>query len=55
MDICVPNNVHAEHAIAALPQVRELNIGHAIIADSVFMGLEKTVQAYKAIMQDARR
>ena len=41
--------------IAELPQVRELNIGHAIIADSVFMGLEKTVQAYKSIMQDARR
>ena len=43
------------YPIAALPQVRELNIGHAIIADSVFMGLDKTVQAYKALMMDARR
>ena len=41
--------------IAELPPVRELNIGHAIIADSIFMGLEKAVQAYKSIMQDARR
>ena len=26
--------------IASLPEIRELNIGHAIIADAVFMGIE---------------
>lgn len=43
------------HDIACLPQVRELNIGHAIIADSVFMGLEKAIVEYKRLMREARR
>lgn len=42
------------HDIACLPQVRELNIGHAIIADSVFMGLEKAIVEYKRLMREAR-
>lgn len=42
------------HQIARLKPVRELNIGHAIIADSVFMGLEKAVREYKKLMQQAR-
>jgi pyridoxine 5-phosphate synthase len=32
----------------------ELNIGHAIIAQSVFSGLEKTVFDLKNIMETAR-
>jgi len=40
--------------IAALPEIRELNIGHAIISDAVFMGLEKTIVEYKRLMQEAR-
>ena len=39
--------------IAGLEPVRELNIGHAIIADAVFMGLEKSVQRYKQAMLEA--
>lgn len=42
------------HDIASLPMVRELNIGHAIIADSVFMGLEKSIVEYKRLMREAR-
>ncbi|MDT8281720.1 MAG: pyridoxine 5'-phosphate synthase [Gammaproteobacteria bacterium] len=42
------------HAIASLPSIRELNIGHAIIADSIFMGLEKSVAEYKRLMREAR-
>ena len=42
------------HDIACLPQLRELNIGHAIIADSVFMGLEASVREYKRLMLEAR-
>lgn len=30
-------------AVAAIPWIEELNIGHAIIADSVFMGLPRAV------------
>ena len=42
------------HDIASLPLIRELNIGHAIIADSVFMGLEKTVVEFKRLMKESR-
>ena len=40
--------------IACLPVIKELNIGHAIIADSVFFGLEKTVREYIKLMREAR-
>ena len=39
------------YPIACIPGIYELNIGHALIADSVFMGLEKAVQAMKQAMQ----
>lgn len=42
------------HDIASLQLIRELNIGHAIIADSVFMGLEKTVIEFKRLMKESR-
>ena len=42
------------HDIASLSQLCELNIGHAIIADSVFMGLEASVREYKRLMLEAR-
>ena len=41
-------------AIAAIPQMNELNIGHSIIAESVFVGLERAVQDMKAAIQAAR-
>lgn len=40
--------------IAGLKPIRELNIGHAIIADAVFMGLEKSVCEYKRLMNESR-
>ncbi|MDH5360026.1 MAG: pyridoxine 5'-phosphate synthase [Gammaproteobacteria bacterium] len=40
--------------IAAIPQIRELNIGHAIIARAVFTGLEDSVREMKQLMMDAR-
>jgi pyridoxine 5-phosphate synthase len=36
--------------IAELPHVRELNIGHAIIARSVFVGIAQAVREMKALM-----
>lgn len=38
-------------AIAAIPSLRELNIGHAIVADAVFVGLKASVQAFRIAMQ----
>lgn len=40
--------------IAAIPQIHELNIGHSIIAESVFVGLEQAVQDMKKAIQAAR-
>lgn len=42
-------------AVAALPGISELNIGHAIIARAVFDGLEKAVRDMKALMLGASR
>jgi len=41
--------------IACLPMVRELNIGHALIADSIFMGIDASVREYKKLMRQARK
>lgn len=41
-------------AIAAIPQIHELNIGHSIIADAVFVGLTQAVQQMKAAIHAAR-
>ncbi|MDC9714531.1 MAG: pyridoxine 5'-phosphate synthase [Gammaproteobacteria bacterium] len=41
-------------AIAQLPEIVELNIGHSIIARAVFIGLAAATQEMKALMQGAR-
>ncbi len=45
---------HNVAAIAAIPDIYELNIGHSIIAQSVFSGLATAVADMKAIMLAAR-
>lgn len=50
--------VHAGHgltlentpAIAAIPEVEELNIGHAIVANALFKGLAQSVANFKALL-----
>jgi pyridoxine 5-phosphate synthase len=54
--------VHAGHGlhyhnvqkIAAISGIRELNIGHAIIARALFTGMESAVAEMKRLMQEAR-
>lgn len=41
-------------AIAAIPDIAELNIGHAIVAHALFVGWENAVREMKAIMVRAR-
>ncbi|HKJ10217.1 MAG TPA: pyridoxine 5'-phosphate synthase [Gammaproteobacteria bacterium] len=56
-------HVHAGHGlnyqnvgpIAALRQVEELNIGHAIIARALFTGMQEAVREMKRLMHSARR
>ncbi|MFT0531850.1 pyridoxine 5'-phosphate synthase [Castellaniella hirudinis] len=40
-------------AIAALPGISELNIGHAIVAQAVFDGWEPAIRRMKALMRQA--
>ena len=54
--------VHAGHgidyetvgAIAAVPQVVELNIGHFLIGEAIFIGLTAAIQRMRALMDEAR-
>lgn len=46
---------HNVAPVAALPAVRELNIGHAIIARSVFTGIEAAVREMRRLMREARQ
>ncbi len=55
--------VHAGHGltfdtvgpIAAIPQIKELNIGHFLIAESVFIGLDGAIREMRRCMDQARR
>ena len=54
--------VHAGHgltydnvkAIAAIPQIRELNIGHFLIGEAVFIGLDESIRTMRRLMDEAR-
>ena len=45
---------HNVQAIAAIPGVEELNIGHAIVAQALFTGWETAVREMKRLMVEAR-
>ena len=42
-------------SIAAIPEISELNIGHAIVARAIFVGFKQAVQEMKQLMLAARR
>lgn len=54
--------VHAGHGltyettapVAAFPEVRELNIGHFLIGEAIFRGLQPAIEEMRAIMDKAR-
>lgn len=54
--------VHAGHGIdyetvkpiAAIPEIAELNIGHFLIGEAIFVGLGPAIQRMRALMDDAR-
>lgn len=45
---------HNVQRIAAIPEVRELNIGHAIVAHALFIGWDAAVREMKRLMLAAR-
>ncbi len=54
--------VHAGHGlsfdnvkpIAAIPQIKELNIGHFLIGEAIYIGLEASIRRMRALMDEAR-
>jgi pyridoxine 5-phosphate synthase len=54
--------IHAGHgltydnvgAVAALPQIAELNIGHFLIGEAIFTGLETSIRKMRNLMDQAR-
>ena len=54
--------IHAGHGltyenvtpVAAIPHVRELNIGHFLIGEAIFVGLTDSIQKMRRLMDDAR-
>ncbi|MBW6531366.1 pyridoxine 5'-phosphate synthase [Sphingomonas sp. RRHST34] len=54
--------VHAGHGltydnvapIAAIPQLRELNIGHFLVGEAIFVGLDASVRRMRDAMESAR-
>jgi pyridoxine 5-phosphate synthase len=54
--------VHAGHglnlrnvaAVAAIPEIEELNIGHSIVSRAVFVGLDRAVREMREAMRAAR-
>ena len=54
--------VHAGHGLtydtvsplAAFPEVRELNIGHFLIGEAIFLGLEPAIAEMRRLMDEAR-
>lgn len=47
-------NFYNVEAICRIPELVELNIGHAIIAQALFSGLTQTVKDLKQVMRNAR-
>ena len=54
--------VHAGHgltydnvkSIAAMPEIRELKIGHFLIGEAIFVGLEVSIKRMRRLMDEAR-
>ena len=54
--------VHAGHGlgfdtvgpVAAIPEIRELNIGHFLVGEAIFSGLDASIRRIRALMDEAR-
>jgi pyridoxine 5-phosphate synthase len=55
--------VHAGHGlgydtvkpIASIPEIRELNIGHFLVGEAIFIGLEASIRRMRELMDEARQ
>jgi pyridoxine 5-phosphate synthase len=54
--------IHAGHglsydtvgAVAAIPEIRELNIGHFLVGEAIFTGFEASIRRMRQLMDEAR-
>ncbi len=46
---------HNVGPVVAIPELEEVNIGHSVIADAVFLGLDRSVRDLAAAIRRARR
>ncbi len=54
--------IHAGHGlgfdtvgpVAAIPEIRELNIGHFLVGEAIFSGLDAAIRRMRALMDEAR-
>lgn len=54
--------VHAGHGlgfdtvgpVAAIPEIRELNIGHFLVGEAIFSGLDAAIRRMRALMDESR-
>jgi pyridoxine 5-phosphate synthase len=54
--------VHAGHGltydnvkpIAAIAEIRELNIGHFLVGEAIFVGLDAAIRRMRVLMDEAR-
>ena len=55
--------IHAGHGlgydtvgpVAAIPEIRELNIGHFLVGEAIFVGLEASIKKMRELMDEARK
>ncbi|MEM8687835.1 MAG: pyridoxine 5'-phosphate synthase, partial [Pseudomonadota bacterium] len=40
--------------VAVLPELRELNIGHFLVGEAIFLGLVPAIQKMRSFMNEAR-
>lgn len=45
-------NLQNTHAIALIPGINELSIGHSLISNSIFLGLDRTIDKFLKLMND---
>lgn len=47
--------MNLQYFIEQIPEAKEVSIGHALIAESIYMGFENTIQAYLKRIESAHR
>jgi pyridoxine 5-phosphate synthase len=53
LDVAAGHGLHRHNvgAVVAIPEVRELNIGHSVVSDAVLFGLERAVRDLRAAIE----